>query len=469
MDSDSRGSFKGSLGFVLAAAGSAVGLGNIWRFPTLAAKDGGGLFLVIYIALALSFGFTLLTTEITIGRKTKQSPLTAYSRLIGKKSSKLDVLGILSCLVPFLIMPYYCAIGGWVLKYLVVFITGRGQAAASDTFFDEFTARPIEPVIYMVIFLVICAAVIFMGVDKGIEKSSRIIMPILLVMVVGIAIFSITIKHTDDSGVTTTGLEGLKLYLIPSFNGVTVAKFFSIVMDALGQLFFSLSVAMGILIAYGSYVPDETNLIKSINQIEFFDTFVAFLAGVMIIPAVYVFSGTEGMSAGPSLIFKSLPKIFSSMGVIGNIVGTVFFAMVLFAAITSAMSILEAVVSSFIDKYGLERKKATIIESLLALVIGTIVCFGYNILDIGLPLPDGSNGTILDSLDYTTNYILMPVIAIATCILIGWVLKPDIIISEVTKNGERFGRKGLYKIMVKFIAPLFIVFLMLISLDVIKF
>ncbi|MCR4689351.1 MAG: sodium-dependent transporter [Saccharofermentans sp.] len=469
MDSKNRGSFKGSLGFVLAAAGSAVGLGNIWRFPTLAAKDGGGLFLLIYLILALSFGFALLTSEITIGRKTKQSPLTAYSHLVNKPKTKWNILGVLSCLVPFLIMPYYCAIGGWVLKYAVIYATGKGTEAAGDDYFTNFISGTWEPVIYMVIFLLICAVVIYMGVEKGIETSSKVIMPILLILVICIAIFSLTIKHTDANGVTTTGLEGLKVYVIPSFKGITAGKFFSIVMDALGQLFFSLSVAMGILIAYGSYVPDKTNLIKSINQIEFFDTFVAFLAGVMIVPAVYVFMGTEGMSAGPSLIFISLPKIFDSMGAIGNLVGAVFFAMVLFAAITSAMSILEAVVSSFIDKFGMSRHKATLIESALALVIGVIVCLGYNVLDfVKVHLPGGDTGSILDGLDYITNYILMPVIAIATCILIGWVLKPEVITAEITKNGETFARKGLYKVMVKFIAPVFILFLMLISLGIIK-
>ena len=469
MDTKERGSFKGSLGFVLAAAGSAVGLGNIWRFPTLAAKDGGGLFLVVYIVLALSFGFALLTTEISIGRKTKQSPLTAYSNLMNKPNSLWGSLGILSCIVPFLILPYYCAIGGWVLKYFVVFLTGHGTDAAADGYFGGFISGPVEPVVYMAVFLIACAVIIYMGVNKGIENSSKILMPVLLVMVIGIAVFSLTLKHTDENGITTTGIDGLKVYLVPSLEGVTVRSFFGVVMDALGQLFFSLSVAMGILITYGSYVPDNTNLIKSINQIEFFDTLVAFLAGVMIVPAVYVFMGTEGMASGPSLIFESLPIVFTSMGKAGNIIGALFFAMVLFAALTSAVSILEAVVSSIIDRFGISRRNATLMESGIALVIGVIVCFGYNIIDVTIPLPGGSEGTILDALDYATNYILMPIIAISTCILAGWVLKPDVITGELTKNGERFARKGLYVVMVKYVAPVFILFLMLVSQGIIKF
>jgi NSS family neurotransmitter:Na+ symporter len=263
-----RNSFGGSLGFVLAAAGSAVGLGNIWRFPYLAAKDGGGIFLVMYIVLALTFGFALLTTEIAIGRKTKQSPLTAYTKL--KKGWKF--LGILSCLVPAIIMPYYCVIGGWVLKYFLVFLTGKGTQAAEDGYFTGFITGDVEPVVMMLIFLFIVAGIIFMGVNNGIESSSKFIMPILLLSVIGISVFALTISHTDADGVTRTGLEGLKVYVIPNVNGMTVGRFFTVFIDALGQLFFSLSIAMGIMIAYGSYVKDDANLGKSINQIEIFDT-----------------------------------------------------------------------------------------------------------------------------------------------------------------------------------------------------
>ena len=310
---------------MLAAAGSAVGLGNIWRFPYLAAKDGGGLFLVVYLILALTFGFALLTTEVAIGRKTKQSPLTAYNEL--KKGWKF--LGILGCLVPVIIMPYYCAIGGWVLKYLTVYLTGQGTAAAEDTYFTGFITQEAQPIVFMVIFLVACAFVIYRGVNKGIESMSKIIMPALVILVIIISVFSLTLKHSDGDTVRT-GLQGLKVYVVPSLEGITFSSFLSVVVDAMGQLFFSLSVAMGIMIAYGSYVSDDANLVTSINQIEIFDTAIAFLAGVMIIPAVYTFMGTEGMAAsGPSLMFVSLPKVFASMGAIGNLVGVLFFAMVL--------------------------------------------------------------------------------------------------------------------------------------------
>ncbi|MBP3506119.1 MAG: sodium-dependent transporter [Lachnospiraceae bacterium] len=459
----SRNSFTGSLGFVLAAAGSAVGLGNIWRFPYLAAKDGGGLFLVIYVILALTFGFTLLTTEIAIGRKTKQSPLTAYSKV----KRGWGFLGVIACLVPVIIMPYYCVIGGWVVKYFLAFLTGEGTEAAQEGYFGNFITGDIQPIILTVLFLGIVAFIIFRGVEKGIESSSKIIMPILLLLVVGIAIFSITIHHTDADGITRTGLEGLKVYLIPNLQGLTVKGFFTVLLDAMGQLFFSLSVAMGIMIAYGSYVKDDANLVKSINQIEIFDTLVAFLAGVMIIPAVFTFMGTEGMQAsGPSLMFVSLPKVFTAMGRVGNIVGCLFFAMVLFAAITSAVSVMEAVVSSLMDKFHMSRLKATAIETGVALIGGVIVCLGYNKLYFEITLPNGASAQILDIMDYISNNIMMPLVAIGTCILIGWVVKPKEVIDEVEKTGCKFGRKALYIVMIKVIAPLLLVILFLKSLGI---
>ena len=458
---EKRSSFSGSIGFVLAAAGSAVGLGNIWRFPYLAAKDGGGLFLVIYIILALTFGFTLLVTEVSIGRKTKQSCLTAY----GKLHKKWGWLGGLASIVPFIIMPYYCVIGGWVLKYALVFITGQGGAAASDDFFTQFITGYAEPIVYNFVFLLMTAIVIFRGVNKGIEALSKVLMPILFVLIIGIEIYSLTLTGSEESG-GRTGIQGLSIYLIPNFDGVGVRDVLMTVMDAMGQLFYSISVAMGIMVTYGSYFKNEDNLLRSVNQIEIFDTVVAFLAGVMIIPAVYVFLGQEGLSsAGPGLVFVAMPKIFAQMGVAGNIFGAIFFIMVLFAALTSCISIMEAVCSGMIDK-GMSRKKATVTEGIIALVLSTVVCLGYNAFYFEFKLPNGAIGQILDIMDYLSNNILMPVLAIGTCILIGWVVKPKTVIEEATRNGERFGRKWLYTAMVKVVAPIMLVVLLLGSLGI---
>ncbi|MBR1444744.1 MAG: sodium-dependent transporter [Firmicutes bacterium] len=474
-----RNSFSSSLGFVLAAAGSAVGLGNIWRFPYLAAKDGGGLFLFIYIVLALTFGFAMLVSEITIGRKSKQSCLTAYGTL----HKKSGWIGIFASVVPFMILPYYCIIGGWVMKYCVAFLAGNGAAAAEDGYFSNFitgmagensageavysTWGIIQPILLDAVFLALTAYVIYRGVNKGIEAISKVLMPILLITVIGIAIFSITITD-EETG--RTGLEGLKMYIIPSIDGMSKKDIFIVVLDAMGQLFYSISVAMGIMVTYGSYFKDDSNLMKSVNHIEIFDTLVAFLAGVMIIPAVYVLLGKENMNKGPGLMFVALPKIFAKMGTVGSVVGVVFFVMVFFAALTSSISIYEAVVSSLIDKFGWSRKKATVYEGVIALVIGVFICLGYNLLYFEAKLPNGNGTTaqLLDIFDYVSNNILMPIVAIGTCILIGWIIKPKTIIDEATKNGEKFGRKYLYIAMMKFIAPIMLVVLFLGSIGVIN-
>ena len=451
-----RSSFSGSIGFILAAAGSAVGLGNIWRFPYLAAKDGGGLFLAVYLVLAVTFGFALLTTEVAIGRRTRQSPLTAYKRM----HPRFKKLGIIACIIPMMIMPYYCVIGGWVLKYAVAFLTGHGLETAEDGYFGNFISGTYEPVVYTLVFLSVTSYIIYRGVNKGIETFSKILMPILLVLILGISVFALTIQYTDNQNVTRTGLDGLKVFVIPDFNGLTFDKFSITLMDAMGQLFYSLSIAMGIMISYGSYVNPKDNLVKCINRIEIFDTAVAFLAGVMVIPVVYVFMGKEGMGAsGPGLMFVSIPKIFATLGTAGHVLGAVFFLMVLFAALTSAMSILEAIVSSFIDKFGYLRQKSTIIEFFIALFFGLLVCLGYNLLYFEFKLPNGVNAQILDLMDYTSNNILMPIIAIGTCILVGWISTPKKIIDEITQNGEHFGREKLYIVMIKYIAPIMLLLL----------
>lgn len=453
-----RNSFTGSIGFVLAAAGSAVGLGNIWRFPYLAARDGGGLFLAIYLVLALTFGFALLTTEVAIGRKTKQSPLTAY----GELSRKWKPLGIIACLIPMMIMPYYCVIGGWVVKYFLAYLTGSGTQTATDGYFGAFISDTSSPIGMTIVFLFLSMIIVLGGVDKGIEKFSKIVMPALVVLIFIIAGFALTLSAEDANGVTRTGLDGLKILFIPQLKGLTFKGFFSTLMDAMGQLFYSLSVAMGIMVAYGSYMRDDSDLSKSISQIEVFDTGIAFLAAIMVIPTVYVFMGREGMEAsGPGLMFDALPKVFSQMGKFGGIIGCLFFAMVLFAATTSAVSILEAIVASFMDQFKVTRKTAVLAEGAIALILGIIVCLGYNKLFFNVVLPNGANAQILDIMDYVSNNLLMPIIAIGTCILIGWVLKPQVIVDEITKNGEKFGRKGLYVAMIKFVAPVLLAILLL--------
>lgn len=457
-----RGNFSGKIGFIMAAAGSAVGLGNIWRFPYLAAKDNGGIFLLCYIILAVTFGFTLLTTEVAIGRKTAQGPLTAY----GIIHKKWKGIGVLACLVPIIILPYYCVIGGWVIKYFLSFATGASKAAAGDSYFTGYITAQWEPIIWMVVFLLATAFVIYCGVNKGIEKYSKILMPVLLLLVLGISIYSLTLRFTDDSGVTRTGLQGLKIYLVPDFTGMTLKKLMVVIMDAMGQLFFSISVAMGIMVTYGSYVKKDVNLMQSINYIEIFDTTVAVLAGMMIVPAVYIFMGTEGMAKGPGLMFVSLPKVFDAMGSVGLVIGVLFFVMVLFAAITSSVSVMEAIVSSFMDGFGWSRNKCVAVITAYALVGGIVVCLGYNLWYFEIALPNGNTAQILDIMDYISNNLLMPTVAILTCIFIGWVAKPVTVIEEVENGANKFRRKYLYIAMVKVVAPVLMFILLLQSIGV---
>ena len=454
-----QSSFSGSIGFVLAAAGSAVGVGNIWRFPYLCAKDGGGLFLLIYLILVLTFGFVLLTTDVAIGRKTKQNALNAYAAL----HKKWRFLGFLTFLVPTLIMTYYSVIGGWILKYLSAFIVSDGTAAAQDGYFTSFITAPVAPIVFMLIFLAITAWVVYRGVEKGIEKFSRIIMPGLILLIIAIAIFSLTLSHTDSDGTVRTGLMGLSVYLKPNFEGLTVKRFLEVLLDAMSQLFFSLSVSMGIMITYGSYVKDDVNLSKATNQIELFDTGVAFLSGMMIIPAVFVFLGTDGMASGPSLTFISLPKVFEAMDGIGRLVGIAFFLMLGFAALTSCVSVMETLVANCMEIFHQSRKKICSLVGIYSLITAVLICLGYNVLYFELPLPNGSVGQLLDVMDYISNSFLMPFISLLTSILIGWVVGPDWIIGEVVKNGESFPRAGLYRFMIRYVVPVIMLLLFLMS------
>lgn len=456
--------FSGQLGFVLAAAGSAVGVGNLWRFPYLAAKDGGGLFLLVYLVLVLTFGFTLLSSDIAIGRRTHKSAIGAYAEL----HPKWKFLGILTFLVPVLIMTYYAVIGGWITKYAVVYLTGQAQAAAQDSYFTDFITSPVSPVVFALLFMAVTALIVYNGVEDGIEKVSRFMMPVLLVLVVVIAVYSLTLRRTDDSGQVRTGMEGFLYYITPHVEGLTLSRFLQILLDAMSQLFFSLSVSMGIMITYGSYVKPEVDLGKSVNQIEFFDTAVALLAGVMIIPAVYVFSGTEGMGAGPSLMFVSLPKVFAAMGKAGVVVGALFFVTAIFATLTSCISVLESITANCVEIFHWERKKAVRILSVIYLAASAVIALGYSVFYFEVQLPNGSAAQLLDIMDYISNSVMMPFIALLSTILIGWIKTPDYVIGEMERNGEHFRRKSVYRVMIRYIAPVMMLILFLQSTGILS-
>ena len=456
--------FTGQLGFIFAAAGSAVGVGNLWRFPYLAAKDGGGVFLIIYLILIFTVGFALLTTDLAIGRKTGKSAIYAYQSM----NPKWKFLGIFTFFVPVIIMTYYAVIGGWILNYIKYFLTGQLSLAADDDCFSNFISSNTS-VYASLIFMVLTAIIVFGGVEKGIERVSKIIMPVLLIMVLGIAIFSLTLKSSGDNGEVRTGLEGLAVYLKPDFTGMTLARFLQIALDAMSQLFFSLSVSMGIMITYGSYVKKDVDLAKSVSVIESMDTFVALLAGVMIIPAVYVFLGVDGMSAGPGLMFISLPKVFFQMGAAGRLIGLVFFILAGFAALTSCISVLESIVANTIEILGTKRKSTTLVLSVVYLIATAVIALGYSKFYVEVSLPNGSTGQLLDLMDYISNSFMMPLIALLSSIFIGWIMKPEWIIEEVEHGGKRFSRKKLFVIMTKYFLPIIMFILFLISTGIFSY
>ena len=442
---NNRSSFSGKIGFVLSAAGASVGLGNIWRFPYLAAKYGGGIFLLIYIVLALTFGYTMIVAESALGRMTRKSPVGAFQSFGKKKWMSFG--GWINAVIPILIVPYYSVIGGWVIKYLLEYIRGDGAKLAEDGYFSAFISDGASTELCFVLFCMFTLVIIFAGVRNGVERVSKLMMPVLVVLSVIIAVYSVT---------RPGALAGVKYFLVPNpanFSWMTVVA-------AMGQMFYSLSIAMGILITFGSYMKKDTAIEDATRNVEVFDTAIAIMAGLMIIPAVYTFMGTEGMSAGPGLMFVSLPKVFKAMGAAGVLVGIVFFLMVSFAAVTSSVSVMEAIVSSMMDKFHVSRKKGTILTTLYGMIVGVIVCLGYNKLYFELKLPNGTVAQILDVMDYISNNCLMPMVALLTCILIGWVVKPKVIIDEVTLGGYRFGREKLYVAMIKVIAPLMLLILL---------
>ena len=439
---EKRSSFTGKIGFVLAAAGSAVGLGNIWRFPYLAAKYGGGIFLLVYLILAVTFGFSLMCAEIAIGRKTGKSAIGAFRAL----DKRFSFVGVLASVIPAIILPYYSVIGGWVTKYFAVFVSGQVSAAAQDGYFESFIARPFEPVGWFALFIGLTALVVMLGVQKGVEKVSKIMMPVLVVLTVFVAVYSMFMPGA---------LDGVKYYLLPDFSKFSATT----VLAAMGQLFYSMSLAMGIMITYGSYMKKDVSLESSVRQIEIFDSAIAFLAGLMIIPAVFSFSGgnEQALGKGPGLMFVTLPKVFDSMKG-GSVIGALFFLLVLFAALTSSISLMETVVSIVRDKFGLKRNTTCLIVLAFCLVLGIPSSLGFGVLD-GVKLLGMS---ILDMFDFISNSVLMPIVAFATCIFVGYFIKPQSVIDEVELTG-RFRSKKLFSVIIKFVAPIFIVLILISS------
>ncbi|MDD7330726.1 MAG: sodium-dependent transporter [Absicoccus porci] len=447
-DNSNRSSFSNRLGFVMAAAGSAVGLGNIWRFPYLAAKYGGGIFLLVYLVLVATFGYTMIMSETALGRMTKKSPVGAFAYFGDRFSLRFG--GWINAIIPMLIVPYYSVIGGWVCKYLFAYMQGHVKQLASDTYFTSFIQNGISVELFFLLFIFLTLLIIYMGVQNGIEKVSKIMMPILVVLAFIIAGYSVT---------RPGAMAGVKYFLIPNFKDFS----WMTVVTALGQMFYSLSIAMGILITFGSYMKKDVDIEKSTSQVEIFDTLIAILAGLMIIPAVFAFSGGDAASLGkgPSLMFITLPKVFASMGM-GTFAGILFFLLVLLAALTSSIALAESAVSTFEDELGWNRKKSTLLLAVIMIVLGTLSSLGFGPLSfIHLFGMD-----FLDFFDFLTNSVMMPIAAIATCLLILKNVTIEKMIAEV-KSTSKFKRKKIYVFILKYLAIPFVAIILISSvLDV---
>ena len=437
-EKNNRSSFSGKIGFVLSAAGASVGLGNIWRFPYLAAKYGGGIFLLIYILLALTFGYTMIVAESALGRMTRKSPVGAF-KAFGKKAGWLSFGGWINAIIPVLIVPYYSVIGGWVIKYLIEYVKGNGTKLAADGYFSEFISNGASTEICFVIFCLFTLSIIYAGVRNGIERVSKFMMPILVVLSVIIAIYSVT---------RPGAIEGVKYFLVPNLKNFS----WMTVVAAMGQMFYSLSIAMGILITFGSYMKKDSSIEDSTRNVEVFDTAIAIMAGLMIIPAVFAFSGgdPDTLQAGPALMFITIPKVFANMG-FGTVVGILFFLLVLFAAVTSSIALTESAVSTFEDEIGWSRRKSTAVIGIIMIALGTLSCLGYGPLAfvkiIGMQF--------LDFFDFLTNSVMMPIAAMMTSIFVSKVVGIDRIEEEIRHGEAAFRRKKIFVVMIKYLCPIF--------------
>lgn len=441
-----RSSFSGKIGFVLSAAGASVGLGNIWRFPYLAAKYGGGIFLIIYILLALTFGYSMIIAETSIGRMTGKSPVGAFSSF--GKSRWLSFGGWFNAIIPILIVPYYSVIGGWVIKYLVEYIKGNGSLLATDGYFSSFITDGLSTEICFIVFALFTLGIIYAGVRNGIERVSKFMMPVLVVLSVVIAIYSVS---------RPGALKGVEYFLIPNIKNFS----WMTVVAAMGQMFYSLSIAMGILITFGSYMKRDISIEDSTRNVEVFDTAIAIMAGLMIIPAIFSFSGgdPDTLQAGPSLMFITIPKVFDSMG-LGTVIGILFFLLVLFAAVTSSIALTESAVSTFEDELGWGRKKATVLVGVIMLLLGSLSSLGYgplaNVKILGMQF--------LDFFDFLTNSVMMPIAAIAICLLVSKVIGVKRIEEEVLQGESSFRRKKVFYIMIQYLCPIFAVIILISSI-----
>lgn len=441
-----RGSFGSAFGFVMAAAGSAVGLGNLWKFPYVAGRSGGAVFLIVYLIFVVLLGVPIMLGEMSLGRRTRLNPVGAYRSL----DRRWTFVGVIGVLCGFIILSCYSVIGGWVLRYIAAYVAGGPRTGEAAAFFSGFVSSPVEPVLWHLLFLGVTCLVVMKGISGGIERVSKVLLPALFVIILIIAVRALTLPGSG---------EGVRYFLVPNWSDVdSLPKFGNVVFSAMGQVFFSLSLGMGTLITYGSYLPKKVNLQRSSLVIPALDTLMAILAGFAILPAVFAFGFQP--SAGPGLLFETLPEVFASMP-FGGAFGLLFFVLVFFAAITSSVSMLEVVTAFAIDNLHWKRRTASLSASLLMAVSGTVAALSYG------PLGDMQifGMTIFDALTYLSDKILMPVGGFCMCIFVGYVWGIDNATAEITENGAlNFGWKKLFGVSLRYIAPALILVIFLVSL-----
>ncbi|SDI80120.1 sodium-dependent transporter [Proteiniclasticum ruminis] len=437
---NNRGSWSSRFGFLMAAVGSAVGLGNLWKFPYLAGENGGGAFVLVYIGLVVLLGFTLMLAEMTIGRHANSDAYGSYNK-IKKGWGFVGGIGILS---GFLILSYYSVVGGWVMKYIVASFTGTGTDKAA--FFGNFISSPVEPLVYHLIFMGLTAIIVIRGISGGIEKASKFLMPALFALLLVTVIRSVTLDGA---------MEGIKYFVTPNFSEITL----KVVIAALGQVFFSLSLGMGIMVTYGSYLRKDEDMEKDAFIIPSLDSLVAILAGFAILPAVFALGFKPG--EGPGLMFITLPAVFENMP-LGSIFGALFFVLVFFAALSSSISLMEVTVAFGIDKLKWSRKTSVIIFTTLMFIIGIGASLSMGEWsDFLIPWIDGKSYGIFDFLDVLTSYYLLPLGGLLGALFIGFVWGVPNAVKEI-KIGSKFVTEKLWSILIKFVVPI-LVFLILLS------
>jgi len=443
-----REQWKTKLGFMLAAAGSAVGLGNIWRFPFLVGQNGGAAFVIIYLGFILLIGASLMIGEIAVGRKGKANSMDSYRNIA--PNSIWHVTGLIGVILNFLILSFYSVISGWALYYFVKALFG--QLLTNDDYtsqFNQFISEPLMPILFQILLILMVIYVVSKGIKNGIERWNNLLMPTLFVLLIILAIRSLTLSGSS---------AGLDFFLKPDFSKVTT----EVILTALGQAFFSLSLATGMYVTYGSYLRNDTNIPSNVGGIVILDTLVALLSGIIIFPAVFHFGINP--NEGPGLVFVTFPAIFTSMP-FGEIFAALFFFLIFVAAFTSAISLLEVLSTFLREKMNISRNSSTWIMGIIVMIFGI-----PNTLSFG-PLADMLllDRTVFDWFDYLSSNVLMPIAGLLLSIFVGWVWKPEQVREEIEKDGNKFPFFTLWSFLIKYIIPVAILLILLQSTGIISF